>query len=203
MYAKVENGEVVELMQKLPKHHTFANGNRTGNFDIIDTATQVAEGYYPVEDVRPNYNPNTQSLLFARYDIEAAVVKRVYQSANIPLADAKAAKIGDINDLLETKLLNSQFTYGGEVFNFTPSTASEASELRAALSAGMPFPSGFSWTQANGKEMPMDEASFTAFGLTVAGHKLTLVGTAKAHVANVSALTTVAAVADYDESAGW
>lgn len=203
MYAKVENNSVVETMARLPKSHTFADGGKTGNFDIMDSATHLSEGYYPWNDVKPAHNPDTQRLVFNNYVIGADVVTSDYTVEDIPIAELKLSKSLEVQALLDGKLESSQFQFDGVTFNFHPGTAMDAAELKSALLSGLPFQPGLSWTAADGSEYVLTEQSFALFGQTIAGHKLTLIGTAKAHVAAINGLTSAQAVVDYDVTAGW
>lgn len=203
MYAKVENGTVAQTLSRLPKTHTFSDGSKTGNFDAMPVATQVAEGYYPVIENRPTYDVQTQRLAVASDTINAEDVTRNYNAEDIPLSELKATKIAEVELLLSDKLALSQFTYDGETFNFHQQAADDATQLQTLLGIGFQFPIGFSWTKADGDEHPLNQVEFVNFANTLAGHKLGLIGTAKTHVATIKAFTTAAEVVAYDIEAGW
>ena len=54
-YAKQYNGVWVESVS-LPQQYTFNDGSRTGRFDLLDAEIQIAEGFYPVSVVAPEYD---------------------------------------------------------------------------------------------------------------------------------------------------
>lgn len=203
MFAKVENNAVTKYQENLPKAHVFADGSSNGNFDLLDQATQIAEGWYPVEDVKPSFTAEIQRLVLDTTDIQANKVVRTYIVEDIPLAELKAVKFEQIKNLQEEKLNNSTFVFEGEIFSFSKETAENVSQLQAYITSGATFPSPFSWTRTNQTEHPMDQATFTAFGQALAQHKLSIAVAAKTHLATVNALTDAQAIVDYDVTANW
>ncbi len=203
MFVKVENGSVTQTLGTLPRAHTFTNGDKTGNFDLMSIATQVQEGYYPLIKSKPAYNSNFQRLVLVDYTINTDDVTANYVVEDIPINELRSSKINEVELLLDASLANSTLVFGNSTFNFSEKMAIDAAELRAAITGGLTFPSGFSWTDASGDEVAMDEAGFNLFGQAIAGHKLGLIGTAKVHIANIKALTDLQAIIDYDVTIGW
>lgn len=203
MFVKVENGIVVKKTSSLPKAYTFSNGESTGNFDLLDSSVQIAEGYYPLIENKPTYNSNIQKLVLATEVINAENVTHNYAVQDIPIATLKASKFEEIENVLQAKLGLSQFTFDSQVFNFHQQAASDVTQLQTLLGLGAQFPNPFSWTQADGEEYPMDQVAFVQFANALATHKLGLIGTAKFHVASVKALINAQEIYDYDYSGGW
>ena len=203
MFVKVENSEVVEKLAALPKSYRFSDGSSTGNFNLLDSSIQVAEGYYPLVENKPTFNQKTQRLVLGSESIESSQVIHNYVVQDIPLSDLRSGRISEVDILLSDKLSLSQFTFDSQVFNFHQQAANDVTQLQTLLGLGAQFPSPFSWTQADGEEYSMNQVQFISFANTLAAHKLGLIGVAKAHVSAIKAISVAQEIVDYDITAGW
>jgi hypothetical protein len=205
MHIKVENGATKgRVLRELPKVHTFADGSKTGNFDSMDTATHVAEGYYPLEEVKPTYDHRIERLTSYADDIQAAKVVRTWTKESISIEVLKSQKIRKIENYEASLAGNSLFRYDDKTWTLSAESASNVDGLQTAMSLpGATFPNPFSWTDADGNEVPMSEAYFQGFAGTMLVAKLTIAGASKTHKAAVSALTEPLDVVEYDYRAGW
>ena len=205
MYIKVENGQTVgRPMRKLPQVYNFANGDKTGNFDLLDTATHIAEGFYPLIENNATYDRRIERLNGYTDQINALDVTRTRTKEDIPLDVLKANKCKEIERHEASLLKNSLFQYDSKIWKLTQETAQNVDGLQTAMSLpGATFPSPFSWTDADGNEVAMDQAAFQAFAGAVLTSKLTIAGASKTHVGTVKAQTDPLTVATYDYSAGW
>ena len=204
MYAIVENDAVKRYIRELPKQHTFANGGKTGNFDLLDTATQIAEGYYPVVDVRPSVDPRIETLELDSVVIGEDAVTRTYVVVAKDIEVVRTGKIQEIERKEASLAGNSLFLYDEKVWTLSAESSQNVDGLQTAMSLpGATFPSPFSWTDAYGTEVPMTEAYFQGFAGAMLTAKLTISGASKAHVAAVKTLDDALDIANYDYSAGW
>jgi hypothetical protein len=203
MYAKVNEGVVVKVLNTLPKAHTFLDGSKTGNFDIMPDHIHIAEKFYPLVEVKPSYDRRIEDLVVDSDVITSLKVTRTYVTQPKDIDILKSQVIRKIERRRDGLSNQSLFQFSNEVFVFSEEVASNVTELRSLVESGVPFPSPFSWTQEDGTEFPMNEATFISFGQTVGAYKLGLIGAAKTHIAAVNALTSALAVVDYDFSSGW
>lgn len=204
MYAIVENNTVLRYIKELPKQHIFANGSRTGNFDMLDTAAQIAEGYYPVVDVRPSVDPRIEALELDSVTVGQDAVTRTYVVAAKDVELVRSGKIQEIERKEASLTASSLFLYDEKVWTLSAESSQNVDGLQTAMSLpGATFPSPFSWTDAYGTEVPMSEAYFQGFAGAMLTAKLTISGASKAHVAAVKALDNALDIANYDYSAGW
>lgn len=204
MYAFVQNGQVITSSPQVPTSWRFSDGRTTGNFDLLSPAEQIAEGWYPLVEVTPEYDQELQRPGGSLDDIQSAQVVRTVIIEDIPLADLQSARLLELQMLLAGKLSASLLTFNGAAFQFNEQLAANCAQLQTSLSVpGVTFPSPFSWTQAEGAEFPMDQAAFESFAAAVAAFKLGLYAAYKAHAAAIKAQTDRSAVATYDISTGW
>lgn len=202
MYAQVKNGAVVKELRELPKAHRFSDGRSTGNFDLMDQTTRIDEGFYPLIDNPPAYEAHQRAEPDG-YDIGTDLVTKQYIVEVRPIDELRAEKLRELEMLSAEKLNSGTFQFGGDDFNFSLATASSVSELEASVLAGHSFPTPFSWTNAEGAEVPMDHEQFVQFGLAVRNYKLGIFQQQKIHRAMINGLTDAAAVAAYDLAGGW
>lgn len=201
MFAKVTDNNI-QIIPTLPTSYTFEDGSKTGGFNLLDADIIRGEGYYPVVDVKPDFNALTETLVVSDISVDGDNVVRTYQAQPIDLQVLKERKYRDIIQEEEALLANSFFLFNGNVFRLSLQSVNDATQLQAAIAVSS-FPSNFSWTDVYGNEVPMNEAEFTAFGATLAGQKLNIVGVSKYHRAVVKSLTNAMDVVNYDYSQGW
>lgn len=202
MYAVVENNEVVKVLHVLPKAYTFANGDKTGNFDLIDSSIQNQEGFYVVEDDKPQPT-STQRLVLDGYTILPTKVVRNYSVEDIPIEELKERKLSSLRETEAEKTSNNTFTFNQVKFNLTEKSIGNAIQMQSLIGIGVPFPENFTWTTADDEEYPMTEEVFTQFATTMAATKLHMIGVGKFHAEMIKSLTNRESVFNYDTMVGW
>ncbi len=78
---QVKNGEIVA--QRLPRTGTI-NGATVMNYHKLPQETLIAEGWLPVEEVKPDYNVETERLRLDSEVVEAGRVLATYAIEAIP-----------------------------------------------------------------------------------------------------------------------
>ncbi len=78
---QVKNGEIVA--QRLPRTGTI-NGATVMNYHKLPQETLIAEGWLPVEEVKPDYNVETERLRLDSEVVEAGRVLATYVIEAIP-----------------------------------------------------------------------------------------------------------------------
>lgn len=81
-YAQVRAGAIVRV--GLPAVGRLSDGREVSNYDQLDAATLAAEGWLPVTEDRPDYDPATQQLTLDHYEIGDTAVTGVYVVGPIP-----------------------------------------------------------------------------------------------------------------------
>ncbi len=107
MYAKVENGQVVQV--GLPSCGALADGRCVSNFNLLSPETLFAEGWLPLELNQPEYNSATHELHLTGYTIQADKVTANYEAVAIiyiPTAEERLEAMEFVvMDMLETMML--------------------------------------------------------------------------------------------------
>lgn len=210
MYAKIESGSVVDWLNQLPKQHTFADGSKIGNFDILPEAKQVEEGYYPVIDETPVYDATYEELQLGDTMINADNVTRTYVKVLRDLDIMKGEKLDHIEALRQEKLKKGTFTVGAPVNdtfvfrnNGEGNTTLDVMKAKMAADAGLLDLTSFTWTNSVGEEVVLGVLGFPVFMAAAATYEATIDATAKYKRGEVKALTTQQEVAAYDPKTGW
>ena len=71
----------------LPKTGTLKNGSTVSGYHLLDEETLQEEGWLPLVDVKPEYNPETQYIRPTGYDIFSDKVVKKYIVKDIPLEE--------------------------------------------------------------------------------------------------------------------
>lgn len=71
-YAKVENGQVVQV--GLPSTGTLKDGSTVSGYNFLPESVLIAEGWLPLVDNMPEYNPETEYLEHAGYTVSETEV---------------------------------------------------------------------------------------------------------------------------------
>ena len=79
---QVINGEIKQY--KLPKTGTLSDGRTVSGYHLLDEEILKQEGWLPLEDNPPEYNPETQYLIFDGYEILEDKVVKKYRIEDIP-----------------------------------------------------------------------------------------------------------------------
>lgn len=82
MLVQIENGQIIKW--QLPKVGTLKDGRTVSGYHLLDEEILKQEGWLPLEDIRPEYNPETQYLVSDGYEILVDKVIKKYRIENIP-----------------------------------------------------------------------------------------------------------------------
>ena len=78
---KVINGEVTPAT--LPKSDKLHDGRTVSNYHLLPADVLLQEGWYPLEQQIPEYDPETQYIELDRYEIGVGKVTQVYKVQTI------------------------------------------------------------------------------------------------------------------------
>ena len=81
MYAKVENYQVTQI--GLPTTGILADGSTVSGYDLLPESILLAEGWLPLVDNRPEYDPGTEYLEHAGYTVGETEVTANYTVKDI------------------------------------------------------------------------------------------------------------------------
>lgn len=79
---QVINGEIKQY--QLPKTGTLKDGRTVSGYHLLDEETLKEEGWLPLEDVKPEYDNETQYLVSDGYEILKDKVIKKYKVEDIP-----------------------------------------------------------------------------------------------------------------------
>jgi len=79
---QVINGEIKQY--SLPKTGTLSDGRTVSGYHLLDADILKAEGWLPLVDEPPGYDPETEYLVHDGYDIQADKEVRLYRVEPIP-----------------------------------------------------------------------------------------------------------------------
>jgi len=79
---QVINGEIAKY--KLPKVGTLSDGSTVSGYHLLDEEILLEEGWLPLEDIKPDYDEETQYLTNDGYDILEDKVIKKYRIEEIP-----------------------------------------------------------------------------------------------------------------------
>lgn len=79
---QVIDGEIIKY--SLPKTGTLKDGSTVSGYNLLDESTLKDEGWLPLEDIKPEYNSETQYLVNDGYEILEDKVIKKYRIEGIP-----------------------------------------------------------------------------------------------------------------------
>ena len=79
---QVINREIAQY--SLPKTGTLKNGSTVSGYQLLDEEVLLDEGWLPLEDVKPEYDEETQYLVNDGYEILEDKVIKQYRIEEIP-----------------------------------------------------------------------------------------------------------------------
>ena len=82
---QVINGKIAQY--SLPKTGTLKSGSTVSGYHLLDEETLQEEGWLPLEDIKPEYNPEMQYAQLTGYDIFSDKVVKKYIVKDIPLEE--------------------------------------------------------------------------------------------------------------------
>ena len=83
---EVEGEQVVQEV-KLERRGTRKDGRTVSEFNLLGADTLIEEGYYPVNDNIPEYDPEIQMVQFDRYVVNSKSVTAKYKVVDIPIEE--------------------------------------------------------------------------------------------------------------------
>lgn len=90
-YAKIDKGTIVGVVRNLPKNTKHISG-----FDKLPLIELKKHGYFPLEEIRPDYDPSYQRLDGPVYEVLETKVRAVYTAVDTPLETAIHEKVNQI-----------------------------------------------------------------------------------------------------------
>jgi diketogulonate reductase-like aldo/keto reductase len=96
-YAKVENGRVTQI--GLPITGKLKDGSTVSGYNLLDEAVLQVEGWVPLTDNQPVYNPETEYLEHAGYTISETeivvnyLVKQIVPVFTTPTTEERLAAV--------------------------------------------------------------------------------------------------------------
>ena len=79
---QVINGKIAQY--SLPKTGTLKNGRTVSGYHLLDEETLKEEGWLPLEDIKPDYDEETQYLVQEGYEVLEDKVIKKYRIEDIP-----------------------------------------------------------------------------------------------------------------------
>ena len=92
MYTKIENNQVTQT--SLPTSGILSDGRSVSNYNLLPESVLLAEGWLPLVESKPVYDPATQELQLTEYTTEKDKVTANYVVVDIvpePDPDAELA----------------------------------------------------------------------------------------------------------------
>lgn len=83
VYAYIENGQV-KRTGRLPRTWRMKDGRTVSGFHLMSSETHKSEGWLPLVENKPAYNPETEMLKFDNYEILGNKVIRHYTVEPLP-----------------------------------------------------------------------------------------------------------------------
>ncbi|HZK00228.1 MAG TPA: hypothetical protein VFC79_09480 [Tissierellaceae bacterium] len=104
---QVINGEITQ--HSLSKTGTLKNGSTVSGYHLLDEEVLLDEGWLPLEDIKPEYDEETQDLINDGYEILEDKVIKKYSIEDIPepqLSEVEILnnKIAELENVIDTIL---------------------------------------------------------------------------------------------------
>lgn len=102
---QVINGEIKQY--RLPKVGALKDGSTVSGYHLLDEDTLREEGWLPLEDNPPEYNPETQYLVNDGYEIFEDKVIKKYRIEEIPEREEPRdleAEVEELRQIIDTML---------------------------------------------------------------------------------------------------
>ena len=99
---QIIDNEIIQI--GLPKVGTMQDGSTVSGYNLLDSETLKAEGWLPIEDIKPEYDPATQILKDAGWDIQADKAVKLYEIADKPQSINPFGKIKELEETLKILL---------------------------------------------------------------------------------------------------
>lgn len=93
-FVLVENGKV--LKEGLPEIGVLKDGSAVSGYHLLDEEILLDEGWLPLEDNPPEYNPETQYLIDDGYEIFEDKVVKKYRIEDIPEPELQRPNVTEL-----------------------------------------------------------------------------------------------------------
>ena len=90
-YVEISGGNVVKGPFRLPR-----KGYNVSNLPALSESELQVKGIYPVQEIKPLYNPNTQQLVSGLPVLADGKVTRTWTAVDLDLDELKSAKTGQL-----------------------------------------------------------------------------------------------------------
>lgn len=209
MYLDTRNGSIIS---SLPQQHVFTNsshllirdGSSTGDFNAMDEAFHIAEGFLPLTETTPEYDARYQNVSVNEpvisEDGESATVD--YSVIDKDIDQLKAARCSDVNTLRDQKFI-SGYSFGGNVYDSTPAAVVDVQGVVLSVVMGVELPENFAWKTADNSYVPMVADDVKGLGVALMNFRTSVYVASWTHKAVINSLETALEVVDYDITEGW
>jgi hypothetical protein len=102
---QVINGKIAQY--SLPKTGTLKNGSTVSGYHLLDEEVLLDEGWLPLEDIKPEYDEETQYLVNDGYEILEDKVIKKYRIEEIPEREEPRdleQEIEELRQIIDTML---------------------------------------------------------------------------------------------------
>ena len=99
MKLQVINGKIAQY--SLPKTGTLKNGSTVSGYHLLDEEVLLDEGWLPLEDIKPDYDEETQYLVNDGYEILEDKVIKKYRIEEIPEKEEPRDLEAEVEELRE------------------------------------------------------------------------------------------------------
>ena len=102
---QVINGKIAQY--SLPKTGTLKNGSTVSGYHLLDEEVLLDEGWLPLEDIKPEYDDETQYLVNDGYEILEDKVIKKYRIEEIPEREEPRdleQEIEELRQIIDTML---------------------------------------------------------------------------------------------------
>ena len=82
---QVINNEIKQY--KLPKTGTLKDGSTVSGYHLLDEEVLLEEGWLPLEDIKPEYDEETEIVVATGYDIQTDKVVKLYEVKPMPVEE--------------------------------------------------------------------------------------------------------------------
>lgn len=124
----------------------------------------------------------------------------------LTLDELKEWNIALVRTIREEKI-NGGFTFNGHVYDSDERSRSNISGActlsLVLLGQQQDFPEGFTWRDSDNEDVPMRAADVISLAVTTGTFVTTCYGVSWYHKSNISAMTDIATLQDYDLTVGW
>ena len=97
MYAYIEHNEIIKI-DKLPKTWQFEDGRTISGFHLLDSQIHKSEGWLTIEEIKPEYDAETQYLTNPHYEILEDKVIKTWQVEQIVIEPQEPSELEELTN---------------------------------------------------------------------------------------------------------